>query len=374
MYLEDFLATDHVGVRHDHLAIETARAQQRRVEHVGAVGRSDQDHPFIGLEAVHLDEKLVEGLLALVIAAAKTGAAMAADRIDLVDEDDAGRVLLALLEHVAHPAGTDPYEHLDKVRAGDREERHVRLAGDRPGEQRLAGAGRPDEQHPLGDLAAEPLKLLRVLEIFDDLLELLLGLVDPGDVLEGDPPDLLGQQARAALAEAHRSTAAALHLAHEENPHADQQKHREPGDQHAKQRGHILIDRRCGYSDVLLGELSDQIGVVRGIGSERPAVGEMTADIVALDRDIGDLTAVDVVQEVGKGQGRLRSPAGGGLEEVKECDEKQPDYDPQGEILAEIIHGKSLSTRGWALRTGITLPAGAGCYQSCPQDIRCSGT
>jgi hypothetical protein len=35
----------------------------------------------------------------------------------------------------------------------------------------------------------------------------------------------------------------------------------------------------------------------------------------------------------------LRSPAGRSLEQIEECDEKQPDYDPQGEVLAEIIHG-----------------------------------
>ena len=74
------------------------------IEHVGAVGRGDEDDALIRLEAVHLDEQLVQGLLALVIAAAETGAAMTADRIDFVDEDDAGRILLGLLEHVADAA------------------------------------------------------------------------------------------------------------------------------------------------------------------------------------------------------------------------------------------------------------------------------
>src|SRR6202043_2137696 len=107
------------------------------------VGGGDQDDALIRLEAVHLDEQLVQGLLALVVAAAETGPAMPADRVDLVDEDDAGRVLLALLEHVAYPAGADADEHLDEVRARDGEERHVGFAGDGAGEQGLAGAGRP---------------------------------------------------------------------------------------------------------------------------------------------------------------------------------------------------------------------------------------
>ena len=102
--LEDALAADDVGIRHDDLAVETAGTQQRRVEHVGAVGRGDEDDALVRLEAVHLDEQLVQRLLALVVAAAEAGAAMAADRVDFVDEDDARRVLLRLLEHVADAA------------------------------------------------------------------------------------------------------------------------------------------------------------------------------------------------------------------------------------------------------------------------------
>ena len=144
VHLEDALAADDVRVRHHDLPVEAAGPQQRRIEHVRAVGRGDQDDAFVRLEAVHLDEQLVQRLLALVVAAAEAGAAMTADRVDFVDEDDARRVLLRLLEHVAHAARADADEHLDEVGAGDREERHVRLAGDGAREQRLAGARRPD--------------------------------------------------------------------------------------------------------------------------------------------------------------------------------------------------------------------------------------
>ena len=117
MDLQDFLAADNVRVRHDDLAVETARAKQRRVENIRTVGCGDQDHALIRLESVHLDKHLVQCLFALVIAAAKTCAAMTADSVDLVDEDDAGRVLLALLEHVTDTAGADTDEHLDEIGA-----------------------------------------------------------------------------------------------------------------------------------------------------------------------------------------------------------------------------------------------------------------
>ena len=172
VHLQDLLAADHVRIRHHDLTVEAARTQQRRIEHVGTVGGGDQDDAFVGLEAVHLDQQLVERLLALVVAAAEAGAAMAADRVDFVDEDDAGRVLLGLLEHVAHARGADADEHLDEVGAGDGEERHVGFARDRARDQRLAGAGRADQQHAARNLAAEPLELAGVAQEFDDLLQI----------------------------------------------------------------------------------------------------------------------------------------------------------------------------------------------------------
>ena len=141
---QDGLAALPVGTVHHDLAVEAAGAQQRRVEDVGPVGGRHDDDALVGLEAVHLHQQLVEGLLALVVAAAQAGAAMAADGVDLVDEDDAGLVLLGLLEQVAHPAGADAHEHLHEVRAGDAEERHAGLAGHGPGQQGLAGAGRAE--------------------------------------------------------------------------------------------------------------------------------------------------------------------------------------------------------------------------------------
>ena len=161
VHLEDLVAAVEVGGVDLDLAVEAARAQQRRVEHVGTVGRRDQDDAAAHVEAVHLDEQLVEGLLALVVAAAHAGAAVATDGVDLVDEDDGRGVLLGLLEQVAHAGGADADEHLDEVGAGDRVERHAGLAGDGAGQQRLAGAGRAVEQDALGDLGADGLELGR---------------------------------------------------------------------------------------------------------------------------------------------------------------------------------------------------------------------
>ena len=72
----------------------------------------------------------------------------------------------------------------------DREEGHAGLAGHRAGQQRLAGARRAHQQHALGHPAAESLELLGVLEELDDLLQLVLGVLEAGHVVERGP--LLG--------------------------------------------------------------------------------------------------------------------------------------------------------------------------------------
>ena len=283
VHLQDVLAADHVRVRHHHLAVETAGAQQRRIEHVGPVGGGDQDDAFIGLEAVHLDQQLIERLLALVIAAAEAGAAMAADRVDFVDEDDAGRVLLGLLEHVAHARGADADEHLDEVGAGNGEERHVGFAGDRARDQRLAGARRADQQHAARNASAQALEFSGIAQEFDDLLQILLGLVDAGDVLEGDAAMRLGQKFRARLAEAERLAARALHLPRQENPHADQRDERQPRDQQRDEPRHVVLLRARGDRHALGVELLHQAGIVRRVGLEAGAVGEGAVNFRPLD-------------------------------------------------------------------------------------------
>ena len=216
------------------LPVEPARPEQGRVEHIGPVGGGDQDHAAAYVEAVHLDQQLVEGLLALVVAAAHTGAAMPADGVDLVDEDDGRRVLLGLFEEVADPGGTDTDEHLDEVRSGDGEERHTRLAGDRAGEQRLAGAGWPVQQHTLGDLGADRLELRRLGQELLDLLELLDRLFATGDVSERRLRGVLVGDLGLGLAELHDPAAAALDgVEQEEEEDADDDER----DQGAEQRG-----------------------------------------------------------------------------------------------------------------------------------------
>ena len=280
--VEDLLASAHVGQGHVHLAVEPARAQQCGVEDVGPVGRRHHDHADIGLEAVHLDQHLVQGLFALVVATAQTGTAVPPDRVDFIDEDDAGRALLGLVEHVAHTRRTDTDEHLDKIRARDREERHLGFTRDRLREQGLAGTGGPHQQHAARNAATELLELLRVFQEVDQLLDLFLRLVAAGDVGKGGRVVGFIEHAGLALAEAERpALAATLHLPHEIDPNADEQEDRAPRSQDAEQERRLLalLDIEL---DVVADEVADEAAIQRcGSGADVLVVGRFGPDLGA---------------------------------------------------------------------------------------------
>jgi len=256
---EDLHAATYVGQLDHDAAIEAPGAQQRRIQHFRSIGRGQQHHPVGGIEAVHLDQQLIQGLLLLVVTThpGGSGAPRLPDRVELVDEDDARRLGLRLLEEIPHARRTHPHEHLDELRATDREERHLGLAGDRPRQQRLAGAGRADQQHAFRDLRAEALIALRCLEEAHDLDQLGFGFLDARHVVETDLDVLLAVDASAVLAEREGLPDAALHQpsrreAPDQHHDADRQ---HPPDQHITPEGVLDAAREL---DVLMNHFFEQ--------------------------------------------------------------------------------------------------------------------
>ncbi len=264
MHFQNLLATADIRQTHDHLTVETARTQQSRIEHVGPVRRRNHDDAVVRLEAVHLDQQLVQRLFAFVVTAAQTRAAVPTDCVDLVDEDDARRLLLRLLEHVAHARRTDADEHLDEVGTGNGEERYFCFAGDRFREQRLTGTRRTDHQNAARNPPAEFLELARVAQKVDEFLHVFFRFVDTGNVGERGLDLILGQQPCLALAERHRSAAAtraALHLTHEQHEHGDDDEDREAGDQQLRPDA-LLLRRLTDDADVVVDQLVHQLRIV----------------------------------------------------------------------------------------------------------------
>ena len=228
MHFKDMPAAANIGQGHHHLPVKTAGPLQGRVQHVGTVGGRDQDHALVGFKAVHFHQKLVKGLLALVVPAAEAGAALSTHGVDFVNENQAGSVLFALGEQIAHTGRANAHKHLHKVRTGNGKERHSGFAGHGFGQQSLARARRADEKHALGDAPAKTSELLGIGQKVHNLGKLLLGFVHPGHIVKGNAGRLLRNHAGARTAEGHGLAPAPLHLAHEKHPEQDQQDHGSP--------------------------------------------------------------------------------------------------------------------------------------------------
>ena len=98
MHFQNRLAPLDVGKIDVDLAVKTPRPQERIVKDVGAVCRRDHDDPLIGIKPVHLNEDLIQRLLALVVAATEACAALTPDRIDLINEDDTRLIALCKIK------------------------------------------------------------------------------------------------------------------------------------------------------------------------------------------------------------------------------------------------------------------------------------
>ena len=281
VHLEDLFASLDIGNIDIDLPVEPARSHESGVEDIRAVGRRHDDYAVAGLEAVHLNEQLVERLFALVVAAAQTRASLSAHRVDLVDEHYAGHTALGLLEQVAHARRAHAYEHLHEVRAADGEERHAGFARDRLCEKGLARSGRADEQHTLGDTRADGGELLGIFQEIHDLLELLLFLFGTRDI--GEPHLAVPDLGRLGLAEVECLVVRAVGFAHYDDEHHREQRHHDDGQQQrGEQRrpGRIVEHQADGGS--VPARLFDLAVPAREGLLEISAVGDIAEVIVTL--------------------------------------------------------------------------------------------
>src|SRR5690606_22114570 len=186
MHLENLLATANIGQGHHHLAVEATRTQKRRIKYIRTVGGGNDQDALAGFKTVHFDQQLVERLLAFVVTTAKTGAALTSYGVDLVNEDNAGSLLLGVFEHVANACSTHPDKHLDEVGARDAEEGNLGFAGDCLGQQRLARSGRTNQQYASRNAAAKPLELGGIAKKIDQFGDVFFGFVAARHIGEGD--------------------------------------------------------------------------------------------------------------------------------------------------------------------------------------------
>ena len=113
--------------------------------------------------------------------------ALRGDGVDLVEEDDARRLAGRLVEKFPQVGFALAVELMDDFRAVDGEEVGLGFVGHGPGDQRLAAAGRPQQQHALGRFDAQPLEQFRVSQRqLDDLAHPIELPPQAADVFIGD--------------------------------------------------------------------------------------------------------------------------------------------------------------------------------------------
>ena len=173
-----------VGNGDGDFAVEAARPAQGRVQHVGQVGGRQHDNVLTLRESVHQAQQLRHDALFHV---ADRTIAVRGNGVDLVEEDDARRLPRRLVENLPQVGFALAVELVDDFRAVDGEEVGLGFVGHGPGNQRLAAAGRPQQQHALGRVDAQSLEQFRVSQgQLDDLADTFELPPQAADVFVGD--------------------------------------------------------------------------------------------------------------------------------------------------------------------------------------------
>ena len=147
------------------------------------------------------------------MSAADTGSAPPCHRIDLVNKDNAGAVLLGFLEHVTHTACTDADKHFHKIRSGNGIKRNPRFTRYCLCKQRFSGSGSAFQKDALRNPCPQRGVLRGILQKIHDFFQIRLLLLQSRHILKCDTVLLIGKLC-AALPEIHhlRVGTAASHL------------------------------------------------------------------------------------------------------------------------------------------------------------------
>ena len=237
------------------------------------------------------------------MSAAETGAALAANGVNFVNKDDAGRVFFRFFKHIAHARGTNADEHFDEIRAGDGEERHFCLTGNRTREEGFTGAGRADHEQAARDLSAQTAEFARIAQEFNHLDDVRFRFVRAGDIGKRYLDFVFRNQTGAAFAEGKRAAfAAALNLAGSEHEETDEQQNRQQIDEDAGKEAFFF--QRFAADVYLVGaQIADEragigrLGVVGGV-APATAVGEADARVLQVNRRALHLAVIDAVKEL----------------------------------------------------------------------------
>jgi len=184
-------------------------------------------------------------------------------------------------------------------------------------------------------------------EKIDNLLQLGLGFVNARHILEGH----LGLSTLAELcpsfAKGKRPALAShLHLPHEKNPDADEQKHREPGNKEGEVPGGPL---RLLHRDIhpVLAEHGNQLGIGRDDCGEGSAILVGAQDFLPLNGHPADVPGLNAGPELAVGL--LAVLALRLVKNIEKQNHGQADDQPHTQILVKGIQRILLNIDNWML-------------------------
>ena len=241
MHAQNLLTASQIRRGDRNLTVETARAQQRWVQDVWAVGRGNQNDALAVAEAIHFHQQLVQGLLTFIVSTASAGATLAANGINLIDEDDTRTIFLRLLKQVTHARCTNTDEHFHEVRARDGVERNARLTCNGAGKKGFTSTRRAIEQHAARNLRAKLVVARWVFQEVLDFLQLIHCFISARNILKGVGRHVLGQFLRLGTANAEHAAGAGLHTRDEPEQYCEQNQHRQQEGDH-RHEDRILRD------------------------------------------------------------------------------------------------------------------------------------
>ena len=224
VHAQDCLASLQIGGFNRNLSVKTARTQQGGIKNIGTVCRRDEDQVRGVVKAVHLNQQLVEGLVAFIRTATITRTAVTTDRIDLIDEDNRGSNFLCAGYKITHTRSANTDIHLKEFRTCNGEEGSLGFTRNSLCQQGLTCSRRTVEEHTSRNACTDLAELLGGNQELANFFKFLNGLVFTGHVSEGDVRAFLVKVLGAALAKGTHHLGS-THAAHKEpeEPHDQRQ-------------------------------------------------------------------------------------------------------------------------------------------------------
>src|ERR1041384_3233974 len=126
-------------------------------------------------------------------------AALPANRIQLVDENNAWRLAFGLLEQIANTRRSDSNKHLHEIASAERKEWNTRFSSDGFRQQRFSCPRWTNEKHSFRNLGSQRLVALGVLQKIDHLLQFVFGFIAAGHIGKAHAGIPVGYQFGAAF-------------------------------------------------------------------------------------------------------------------------------------------------------------------------------